>query len=463
MKYFLPLFARLILRPLRREPLRTSLTVMAVALGVAVVVAIDLAGDAAAGSFRSSLESLAGKSDLLITSTGGVDENLLGKLVQLPYPLAFTPRIESFAFVGGKGEAIPFFGLDLIGQSLGSGGNSPLAPLGSVADLGENTVWAGRSTRLKPGDEVQLLINDEMHRVKVAGLLPFTKAVGEDRVIVADIGLAQKLTGEEGRLDAVEVSIPNGESVEHWREILRHALPPSAEVNPAGSRTDENRKMLAAFRWNLHVLSYIALVVGGFLIYNTISISVVRRRTEIGVIRALGGSKLLVGCGFLAEALALATAGTGLGLVLGRLLALGAVALIGTTVQSLYVSSVPARIQMGPAALLTGIGLGLGISLLAAIAPAWEAAQISPTEAMARGREQYLAAVRSRHTIWLALGSLASWSHADAAWSGSWEADLRLHVRDLIGRGYLASGPKYLDCFCCTRPPLDRKSLWHRG
>ncbi len=84
-------------------------------------------------------------------------------------------------------------------------------------------------------------------------------------------------------------------------------------------------------------------------------------------------------------------------------MALGAVRLIGTTVQSLYVSSVPAQIEMNSAALLTGIGLGLGVSLLAAIAPAWEAAQIPPTEAMARGREQYLAAVRSRRTIWLAV------------------------------------------------------------
>src|SRR3954453_750830 len=219
MKYLFLLFARLIVRPLRREPLRTSLTVMAVALGVAVVVAIDLAGDAAAGSFRSSLESLAGKSDLLITATGGLEEKLLGQLVQLPYPLAFTPRIESFAFVAGKGEAVPFFGLDLIGQSLASDTGSALAPMGSVADLDENTIWAGRSTHLKPGEAVQLLINDEMRTVKVAGLLTSTNELGEDRVIVADIGLAQKLTGKEGRVDSVDVSIPKGESVEHWREV----------------------------------------------------------------------------------------------------------------------------------------------------------------------------------------------------------------------------------------------------
>src|SRR5271169_3276061 len=103
------------LRPLPREPLRSTLTMLSVALGVAVVVAIDLAGSAAAGSFHSSLESLTGKADLEITATGGLDEGLLGRLVQLPLPLTFHPRIEDWASIDGKGEALPFIGLDLIG------------------------------------------------------------------------------------------------------------------------------------------------------------------------------------------------------------------------------------------------------------------------------------------------------------------------------------------------------------
>src|SRR5438874_1757069 len=110
------LFKRLILLPLLREPPRTALTVFAVALGVGVVVAIDLAGRAATGSFHSSLESLAGGGGLTITATGGIDEMLLGKLAVLPYPLQFSPRIEDFASLDGKGEALPFIGLDWIGS-----------------------------------------------------------------------------------------------------------------------------------------------------------------------------------------------------------------------------------------------------------------------------------------------------------------------------------------------------------
>src|SRR6202789_4690448 len=80
----LTLFYRLILRPLFREPLRTALTVLAVALGVAVVLAIDLAGHAAAGSFRSSIETLMGDSDLEVTATGGFPDARVGTLTTRP-------------------------------------------------------------------------------------------------------------------------------------------------------------------------------------------------------------------------------------------------------------------------------------------------------------------------------------------------------------------------------------------
>src|SRR5207237_2532661 len=100
--------------------------------------------------------------------------------------------------------------------------------------------------------------------------------------------------------------------------------------------------MLRAFRWNLRVLSYISLVVGAFLIYNTISVSVVRRRPEIGVLRALGTARRTVLSLFLGEALLLGFVGASLGILVGRVMAEGTVGLISQTVNSLYASSSPA-------------------------------------------------------------------------------------------------------------------------
>jgi putative ABC transport system permease protein len=253
-----------------------------------------------------------------------------------------------------------------------------------------------------------------MRHFTVAGVLDNSQSkVGADNAIVADIGLAQQVTGKIGKLDSIDVKTPPGGSTQAWEQLLRRQLPYSVIVEPEGTRTDENRKMLAAFRWNLRVLSYIALIVGAFLIYNTISISVVRRRNEIGVVRALGGTRTLVVSGFAGEAVFFAVIGSGLGLLIGRLMAIGAVGLIGNTVQALYVSSQPGQIQLTWSAAATGIGLGIAVSLLAALGPALEAARIAPVEAMARGREEYLLAARSRRLglsamILFCLGALLS-------------------------------------------------------
>src|SRR6266478_8658837 len=106
------LFYRLMVRPLFREPVRTFLTILAIALGVAVVLAIDLAGVAATGSFRSSMETLAGDNDLEIVTSGGVPENVMGTLVTLAYSIRVSPRIEDYAVIAVTKKSLPLIGLD---------------------------------------------------------------------------------------------------------------------------------------------------------------------------------------------------------------------------------------------------------------------------------------------------------------------------------------------------------------
>ena len=113
MRARLTLFWRLMIKPLAREPVRTTLTILAVALGVAVVLAMDLAGHAATGSFHSSLETLSGEQNFEVTATGGVPENLVGKLVSLPYDWRITPRMEDFAILAESKKTVPLIGFDL--------------------------------------------------------------------------------------------------------------------------------------------------------------------------------------------------------------------------------------------------------------------------------------------------------------------------------------------------------------
>src|SRR5580658_7748533 len=157
------LLRTLILRPLIRDPLRTALTILAVTLGVAVVIAIDLAGDAATGSFQSSLETLAGKTDLEISANGRIDEQWIGRLAAIPINARFAPVLEAQAGVAGVGS-VPFYGIDFIaaaGQH-GKGGESREAD-GIVV----SKPLAGR-LRLSAGDALTIQLGGRAQSFRVA-------------------------------------------------------------------------------------------------------------------------------------------------------------------------------------------------------------------------------------------------------------------------------------------------------
>ena len=423
------LFVRLIVRPLGREPVRTALTIFAVALGVAVVVAIHMAGSAATGSFQSSLETLTGDADYEISAVGGLDERLLAGLQALPHPLQFFPRVEGYAWLAPDRVSVPVFGFDLIGdRSLdGIAGTEDFDLEQLTAD---DSVWAGSALVPETGRKLRLTMNDQTREFPVHGILDVSAENGASRsnIVVMDIGAAQRAFGKEGRLDRIEVFVPPHDDRD-WESIITAALPEGVTLSRQGSRSDENRKMLSAFRWNVRVLSYISLIVGAFLIYNTIAISVVRRRNEIGVMRALGAGRNAVTMAFLGEAGFLGAVGTAIGIVLGWLMADGAVDMMAATVRSLYVSSTPGEILFTPGSLLVAVASGVGVSLLAALAPAREAASVAPSEAMARGRHETTA--RLRIGRYLAYASLLA--------AGSWGAALLDPVGGMPLFGYLSA------------------------
>ena len=414
---FLRFCRAFLLRPLRQEPLRAALTALAVALGVAVVLAIELAGRSAAGSFHASLETLVGSQDLEITAIGGVPDRVYAELATLPYPLHLTPRMEDFAVVRPGGEVLPLVGLDLVSGMLEPGvrlpepGETPAAGSRASPDW-ERSVWIGAGLGRAAGDSIRLQINDQDAVYPVAGVLPDLSDSGElPRAVVMDIGLAQRLLRRQGRIDRILVRLPAGSDAAQYESLLAARFP-GLQVARAGARTRENRKMLAAFRWNLRLLSYIALIVGSFLIYNTISVSVVRRRREIGVLRALGATRIQVLLAFLAEAALFGMAGAAAGIPLARAMAAGAVRLLGVTVESLYVSSAPAPVALTPGLVAIGVSIALALALLSALAPALEAARVSPVEAMERGAREYHARVHKRRdaaiAVLLSLAALGS-------------------------------------------------------
>mgnify|MGYP003344806948 CR=1 FL=1 len=125
-----------------------------------------------------------------------------------------------------------------------------------------------------------------------------------------------------------------GADIDAVESAIATRLPAGLSVQRPAARSRQVEQMLAAFHLNLTALSYIALLVGLFLVYNTVSVSVLSRRHEIGTLRALGVSRANVRALFLAEAAALAMVGALAGLGIGRVLADGAVALTATAVSA---------------------------------------------------------------------------------------------------------------------------------
>jgi putative ABC transport system permease protein len=401
----LTLFFRLIVRPALRERARSLLVVAAVALGVTVVLAIDLAGNAAAGSFRSSMETLAGDNDLEVTAAGGVPEAIVGTLARAPYALRISPRIEDYATVKATGESIPLIGIDILAEA----NNRQQSNIETADDKNafahindSDAIWITRSAGGQIGQTIALLINDQTRDYIIRGFIPDSAKVSGN-AIVMDIGPAQLATGKNGRVDRILLKLPDQPDIDAWLQHLRAVLPGGVVLNPQGSQTAANRRMLAAFRWNLRILSYIALLVGAFLIYNTISVSVVRRRADIGTVRALGAGRSAVLIAFVAEAALLGFAGAAIAIPLGRLLASGAVRLLATTVDGLYISSRPGSLDLSLQSVIIAFVVGIGVAIASALAPAREASLVPPTEAMARGGREFAVRVERHRDALIAL------------------------------------------------------------
>jgi len=193
-----------------------------------VVLAIDLAGSAASGSFRSSMETLAGDSDLEVVANGGVPEEAVGTLARLPYSLRISPRIEDYAVLETK-QTLPLIGLDLIAE----GGNYTRANSPAHAEVTQDSqqalrdvenpdsVWVGSSLGHKIGDRIPLLINDQCKTYAVRGVYP--DGNGNESAIVMDIAAAQRALTRFGRIDRIAIKVPDAPSVETWRQRIQVA------------------------------------------------------------------------------------------------------------------------------------------------------------------------------------------------------------------------------------------------
>ncbi len=431
------LFRAFIVRNLRQQPLRSVATVASLAVGVAVVVAIQLANASSVRGFSTALDALAGRTSLELTVPGvGLDETLLADLGWLREYGLVSPVIDADVLleVAPDGaapvlEAVRLLGVDILRDRpfrdypLVDGDTPRLVTTRGFLDLLTDpqaviltrpfTVRHG----LDVGDRVALVVGEGTVTLRVTGILgdDGPARVLDGNFVLMDIAAAQWAVGRLGRVDRVDVRLADGVDVVRAEQEIAARVPAGTTVRRPASRGAEVERMLRAFQFNLTALSLIALLVGLFLVYNTVSVSVITRRREIGLLRTLGVTRRAVVGLFLGEAGALAIAGCTLGAPLGWLLAHGAVRLTSSTVSQFWIVSSATVPALEPRMVVLAFAVGLPLALVAAAAPALEAAGLTPLAAV-RGDDDLDARARLRWR-WIA-GPLALFA------VGAWLAGL---------------------------------------
>ena len=162
-------------------------------------------------------------------------------------------------------------------------------------------------------------------------------------------------------------------------------IPPGVEVRRSDTRSGQIEKMVSAFHLNLTALSFISIVVGMFLIYNAISISVIQRRREIGILRSLGLTRSQALSLFVGEAAWIGCLGSLAGIGIGIGLAKIMLYLVSRTITAIYILVKAEHLLISPTVLIVGFAMGVLASVLSSIGPAREASRVAPKEAMALG------------------------------------------------------------------------------
>jgi putative ABC transport system permease protein len=384
-------------RHLVRHPWQAGLSVLGIALGVAVVVSVDLASASARRAFGLAAEGVTGRAThQVVGGPAGLDERVVPRLAREVGVHPLAPVVEAWVGVeGAPGRTLQLLGVDPFSEApfrpyLGRGAGTGSRVLGTfVTEPGAVLLSRETAAELRVGISGTLVLRaaGRTHAVRVVGLIEPENARSRQALhglLVADLATAQELLDRPGRLSRVDLVVPAGSDGERLLARVRTVLPPGAEVVPATARTEFVGELTRAFDVNLTALSFLALLVGLFLAYNTMTFSVVQRRATIGMLRALGVTRPEIVAAVLAEALVVGLVATSVGLVLGVALAGGLVRLVTRTINDLYFVVVVRELTLSPAVLAKGAALGIGATLLAAIVPAAEASAAAPGAAIQR-------------------------------------------------------------------------------
>jgi putative ABC transport system permease protein len=401
----------------RKHVLRTMLTTAGIVLGVAVFVGMHTANQSVLFAFSSTVDRIAGKTELQVTAgETGFDESILEKVQGARTVRVAVPAIEAVVDTNLKGQgSLLVLGIDMTGDrslrdyDLDSADEAviddPLVFLAQPDSLIVSREYAEKNG-LAVGRTVTLGTIDGDRAFTIRGVMKssgLTSAFGGNLAIM-DVYAAQKMFGRGRSFDRIDLAVRDGETIAAAQAELRALLGPGFDVDPPSGRGQQFEAMLAAYSMMVGISSLFALFIGMFIIYNAFAIAVTQRRAEIGILRALGATRRQIRWLFLGESAITGLIGSLGGLVFGIAIARGIAASIGTLISDVYgVAQRADELSTSPGLLALALVIGVATSIVAAAIPARSAASVDPVQALQKGKYQVLSAGESRFRAVLAL------------------------------------------------------------
>jgi putative ABC transport system permease protein len=394
----------------RKHLLRTVLTTAGIVLGVAVFVGMHAANRSVLVAFTQTVDRIAGKTALQVTAgDAGFNEDVLEKVQGASTVQVAVPVIEAVvdSNIRGQGNLL-VLGIDMTGDrslreyDLESGDDAviddPLVFLAQPDSLMLSKPFADRN-HIAAGDRLPLGTAEGNKVFIIRGIMKpsgLASAFGGNLAIM-DIYAAQKMFGRGRSFDRIELMLKPGATLAECERELGALLGPAFEVQPPSSRGQQFEAMLAGYSMMVGISSAFTLFIGMFIIYNSFSIAVTQRRSEIGMLRALGATRGQIRWLFLGESAVMGLLGSAAGAILGAAIARVIVSLIGALISDVYgVAQRAEGLAIDPSVLAMALGIGVVTSLVAAALPARSAARVDPVQALQKGRYQVLSAGENR-------------------------------------------------------------------
>jgi putative ABC transport system permease protein len=394
------------LKGLAARKLRAVLTAFAVVIGVAMVSGTFMLTDTLQKSFSGLFTESTSNTDAVIRGKEVVKDSTSGSGVTIP--AALLTKVRALPEVGAAaGEVTPaeanvadIYGRDgkkAARESVGSSvdaANARFSPLrlktgGWPKGPREVVIDAGTAAKkhYKVGDSVVIGTLGKKHTYRVTGTVSFgtVDSLGLASIAAWDVKTAQTLLGREGRYDSLSIAAKKGSSPAAVVRAVKPLLASNLQVKDAKSQAkddaDNLNEGLRIIKLFLLGFGFIALLVGAFVIFNTMSITVAQRTREYATLRTLGASRKQVLRSVKIEGLVIGFIASVIGLVLGIGIAKGLIALFSATGVELPKAST----VIATHTIVYSLLLGTGITLLASIIPARRATRVPPIAAVREG------------------------------------------------------------------------------